>query len=252
MAAIAHPDSYREVRASDCGLRVVGSSPIQSPGIYNPDFLGLIFSFFASIMNWNWWLLLIPFIAAFIGWVTNIIAIKMLFHPRQPVIFLGMTIQGIFPKRQKQFAEKLGKLVSEELLSFQDIESRISNPQNLKKLLPLVEKHVENFLRISLSNEMPFIGMFIGDKTIESLKKLFMQEFETLFPQVMKSYMNNLKQELDLEQIVIEKISAFSSDKLEQILKQIMSKEFRFVEIIGAVLGFLIGLLQVVLTLLIN
>jgi uncharacterized membrane protein YheB (UPF0754 family) len=43
-------------------------------------------------------------------------------------------------------------------------------------------------------------------------------------------------------------VSAFSSDKLEEILYQIMSKEFRFVEIIGAVIGFIIGIVQVVLT----
>ena len=51
-----------------------------------------------------------------------------------------------------------------------------------------------------------------------------------------------------LEQIVTAKVSGFSSDKLEEILKSIMSKEFFFVEIIGGVLGFVIGLLQVVIT----
>ena len=57
-----------------------------------------------------------------------------------------------------------------------------------------------------------------------------------------------LASQLDLEQIVIEKVAGFSSDKLEQILNSIMAKEFRFVEIIGGVLGFLIGLLQILLT----
>ncbi len=203
-------------------------------------------------MVWNWWLLLIPFISAFIGWITNRVAIKMLFHPREPKRILGLTIQGIFPKRQKQFAEKLGKLVSDELLSFKDIESRIINPDNLKKILPMVEGHIDEFLRVKLSKEMPIISMFIGDKTIDTLKSIFMQELETLFPQLLENYMANLKTELDLEQIVVEKVSGFSSDKLEQILNQIMSKEFQFVEIIGAVLGFLIGLLQILFTVLIS
>ena len=176
----------------------------------------------------------------------------MLFHPRQPKNILGFTIQGIFPKRQKQFAEKLGKLVSDELLSFKDIESRIINPENLKKILPMVENHVNDFLKVKLSKEMPFISMFIGDKTIDSLKTIFMQELEIIFPQLMEGYMLNLKEELDLEKIVVEKVSAFSSDKLEQILNQIMSKEFQFVEIIGAVLGFLIGIFQILITLMIS
>lgn len=193
-------------------------------------------------------ILLIPFISAFIGWFTNWIAIKMLFHPREPKKFLWITLHGIFPKRQKQFAEKLGKLVSNELLSFKDIEQKITNPANVQKLMPLIEGHIERFLRVKLVQQMPVISMFIGDKTIIELKAAFTTELEELFPVIMENYMNGLREELDLEKIVIEKVTRFSSDKLEQILIGIMSKEFRFVEIIGGVLGFLIGLLQVLIT----
>lgn len=198
----------------------------------------------------NYWLFIIPVISAFIGWVTNWVAIKMLFHPREPKKILGITFQGIFPKRQQQFAEKLGKLVSAEFLSFSDIEQKISDPENLKKIMPMIEKQVDDFLRVKLGDEMPVLSMFIGDKTIASLKKIFMQEIEILFPQIMKQFAANLKNELDLEHIVIKKVAAFSSDKLEEVLYQIMSKEFRFVEIIGAVIGFIIGVVQVAITLL--
>lgn len=200
----------------------------------------------------NTWLLLIPLISAFIGWFTNWIAIKMLFHPREPKKILGMTFHGIFPKRQQQFAEKLGKLVSQELLSFSDIEQKITRPENIKKIMPSIEAHIDNFLRNKLSEVFPVISMFIGDKTINQLKEVFITELETIFPSTLKSYMGTLQQDLDLEKIVVEKVAAFSSDKLEAILYQIMAKEFRFVEIIGAVLGFVIGLLQVALTLLTN
>ena len=60
--------------------------------------------------------------------------------------------------------------------------------------------------------------------------------------------MKNLESEMDLEQMVTAKVATFSSEKMESILIQIMSKEFRFVEIIGGVLGFLIGILQIIIT----
>ncbi len=198
----------------------------------------------------NYWLLLIPVISAFIGWLTNLVAIKMLFHPRNPIKILGFTIQGIFPKRQKQFAEKLGKMVSEELLSFAEIEAQLTASENLSKLTPLIEEHLDNFLRNKLSSEMPVISAFIGEKTIVKLKAVFLEELNSLFPTLMKQYARHLEEDLDLEKIVVDKVSNFSSDKLEAVLFQIMSKEFRFVEIIGAILGFLIGLLQVGITLL--
>ena len=200
----------------------------------------------------NWVLFLIPFISAFIGWFTNWIAIKMLFHPREPKKILGITFHGIFPKRQQQFAMKLGKLVSNELLSFEDIEQKIANPQNVEKLMPVLEGHIDTFLKEKLTVQIPMLAMFVGEKTIAQVKAVFMAELQELFPILMKQYMTTLQTELDMEQIVTDKVGRFSSDKLEEILNQIMSTEFRFVEIIGGVLGFLIGIVQVLLTLLTN
>ena len=197
-------------------------------------------------MHIGWFL--IPLISAFIGWFTNWIAIKMLFHPREPRKILGFTLQGIFPKRQQQFAEKLGKLVSDELLSFSDIATKITDPTNLQSVMPLVDTHIDDFLRKQLPEQMPIISMFIGDSTIRELKSVFLAKLQELFPEIMQSYMHTLKDQLNLEAIVTEKVAGFSSDKMEQILMSIMQKEFRFVEIIGGVLGFVIGLLQVFIT----
>ncbi len=198
----------------------------------------------------NYWLILIPLISAFIGWFTNWIAIKMLFHPKEPKKILGITFHGIFPKRQQQFAEKLGKLVSEELLSFKEIEEKIINPDNLSKMMPLVEGKIDLFLSEKLNIVFPMISMFIGQNTISQLKIVFMQELESMFPEIIGSYMKNIESQLDLEKMVTEKVAGFSSDKMETILNQIMSKEFLFVEIIGGVLGLIIGILQVLITIL--
>ncbi|MBM3443086.1 MAG: DUF445 family protein [Bacteroidetes bacterium] len=196
------------------------------------------------------WMVVIPVISAFIGWVTNWVAIKMLFHPREPIHLLGITVQGIFPKRQRQFAERLGKMVSEELLSFSDIQTRVTNPENLRRLMPIVEEHVDEFLRRRLTELFPVISMFIGEKTIGELKTHFMNELERIFPILMQRYMNHLQSELDLEKIVVDKVTALTSDRLEALLMSVMAREFRFVEILGGILGFLIGLLQVAITLL--
>jgi len=196
------------------------------------------------------WLYTIPFISAFIHWLTIWMALKLLFHPRKPRKFLGLTLHGVFPKRQQQIAESLGRIVGQELLSFDDIEQKITNPANVQRILPLAEEHIDHFLRTKLKESMPMIAMFIGDKTINQLKAVFMQELEELFPVIMKSYIGHLKHDLDLEKIVVDKIANFSSDKLEVMLNDILTKEFRFVEVIGAALGFFIGVVQILLTLL--
>lgn len=195
-------------------------------------------------------LILIPFISAFIGYFTNWIAIKMLFHPRKPVNVLGITIQGIFPKRQAQFAQKLGVLVATELIHFDEIAAKLKDPEQLQALNPTIEAHIDSFLRVRLKEKIPVVAMFIGDNTINKLKDGMMEEINVLLPDVIDRYTAGLSEKIDIEKMVTEKVAAFSSDKLEEILQSIMKKEFRFVEILGGVVGFIIGLLQVAITLL--
>jgi uncharacterized membrane protein YheB (UPF0754 family) len=193
-------------------------------------------------------LLLLPIISAFIGWFTNWIAIKMLFHPRQPKRFLFITIQGIFPKRQQQFAEKLGQLVSKELISFEDIRAKLNNPAIIDKAMPMLNERLDIFIKTKLTEHLPIVSMFVGSETINKVKDSISEELRASLPLMINQLGSEMEKELDIQQIVTAKVSAFSSDKLEEILNAIMKKEFVFVEIIGGVLGFLIGVLQVVMT----
>ena len=192
-----------------------------------------------GIMFW-----LQPAIAAFTGWFTTWIAFYMLFHPRKAVRLFGMTIQGIFPKRQKTFAMKLGAVVANELLHFKDIAAQIKNPEELAKVMPDIEKHIDVFLNERLKEKLPVISMFVGQGTLEKIKEGLLEEINLMLPEVIGKYADNLAHKIDVERMVTEKVSNFSSDKLEEILAAVMKKEFKFVELVGGVLGFVIGLIQ--------
>lgn len=195
----------------------------------------------------NYWLFIIPIISAFVGWAIQKLAVSYLFHPRQPKKIAGLTFQGIFPKRQHELAKQLGTLAAREFASF-NMEEKIADPANFEKLTPMIESHVDDFLRNKLKEQMPMISMFIGDKTIVTLKTVFMQELQQLFPQVMKQFAGNIQSGLDPQTLVTNKISAIAPGELEQIL----APRLRIFSIAGAVSGFLIGLIQVILTLLVK
>lgn len=192
-------------------------------------------------------LFLLPVISALIAWFTNWIAIKMLFHPRLPVHILGIKFQGVFPKRQQQIAASLGALVARELLHFDEIAVRLKDPKNLTSVRPHIEQHLDRFLQEKLKEKLPVIAMFVGQGTLDKVKEGLMEEIDVLLPEIIEKYTGSLAAEIDVEQIVVEKVRHFSSDKLEDILKQILSKEFRFIELIGGFIGFMIGLLQVLM-----
>ena len=197
----------------------------------------------------HWWLALLPFISAVIGWSLNHLMIRMIFHPYKPKKILGFEWQGFFPKHQLRLGKNAGKLVSTELFSFKEIEEKIAGPDSFKKIMPQVEQHIDHFLRVKLGKTMPMISMFIGDKTINQLKTIFVEELEQLFPEIMTSYMGKLQEDIDLEKTVADKIAAVPVEKTEQLFLQALSQEISSFKLAGAVTGFIIGLIQLLITL---
>lgn len=194
-------------------------------------------------------LLLLPIIAALIGWSTNYLAVKMLFHPRLPLRIMGFSIQGVFPKRQKQLAEKLGTLVADELFSVKDIANKLKELATSEESMEQVGKTIEKTIREKLVKSFPMLAMFLTDEMVEKVTNLFKSELHDFLAKSANDLGDKLEKSLDVKELVREKVEAFSSDKLEEILFSIMKKEFRFIEIIGAILGFLIGCTQIALTL---
>lgn len=194
-------------------------------------------------------LFLLPLIAALIGWATNYLAIKMLFHPREPKKILGLSIQGVFPKRQNQIAEKLGTLVANELFSMKDIGQRIEELSTQPEAMEEVGKRIEKTIRGKLISAFPMLSMFLSDDMIEKVTNLFKGELEDFMKASASGLALKMEESIDVEALVREKVSTFSSDKVEELLIGFMEQEFRFIEKIGAVLGFIIGCVQVALVL---
>ena len=190
---------------------------------------------------------LLPFIAALIGWATNYLAIKMLFHPHEPKKIIGLTFHGVFPKRQAQIAEKLGELVANELFSIKDVAKKIEDLSTQPEALEEVGKRIEKTIRGKLMAAFPMLSMFLSDEMIEKVTSLFKGELEDFLRVSAEGLSSKLEESVDVQALVREKVQAFSSHKVEELLLGFMEQEFRFIEKIGAVLGFIIGCIQLVL-----
>ena len=187
----------------------------------------------------------IPFISAFIGWFVSWVSIKMLFYPAAQKQLLGIKFQGVFPKNKNKLAVNLGKLANKELLPLlNNLQAKLTNPKSIDNIMPFVEKHIDHFLRVKLSEKMPVIGMFIGESTISELKLIFIEELKSLFPEMMGVYMTNIQNEIDIETIVATKIESMTSSRIEELLKNNLSSKLRRVHIVYGMIGFLTGLLQ--------
>jgi len=155
-------------------------------------------------------------------------------------------LQGIFPKNQQNVANKMGKMVAEELLSSKDLKDRLISPDNIASIVQIIENKVEDFFSVKVPKRFPTLSRIIlSEKRKARIVQELMEEVHTAVPDLMNAYFGDLEEQFNIEEMIAEKVNHLSSDKLEDLLMSLLEKEFKFIELIGAVIGFIIGWIQV-------
>ena len=191
-------------------------------------------------------------ISGAIGWITNWVAIKMLFRPHKEINFGLFKIQGLIPKRKAEIGTGIASIIQNELISVKDVISNIDREEFSKRLNKLIDDVLDKNLKKKVKEKFPLLQMFFTDKVAKdignTIKEIVMENQEKIF----EIFSNYAEENIDFEVIISDKISNFSLDKLEEIITFLAKKELKHIEVIGAILGMLIGAVQYLITLIIK
>ena len=191
-------------------------------------------------------------ISGAIGWITNWVAIKMLFRPHKEINFGLFKIQGLIPKRKAEIGTGIASIIQNELISVKDVISNIDREEFSKRLNSLIDDVLDKNLKKKVKEKFPLLQMFFTDKIAKdignTIKEIVMENQEKIF----EIFSNYAEENIDFEVIISDKISNFSLDKLEEIITLLANKELKHIEVIGAILGMLIGAVQYLITLIIK
>ena len=191
-------------------------------------------------------------ISGAIGWITNWVAIKMLFRPHKEINFGLFKIQGLIPKRKAEIGTGIASIIQNELISVKDVISNIDREEFSKRLNSLIDDVLDKNLKKKVKEKFPLLQMFFTDKVAKdignTIKEIVMENQEKIF----EIFSNYAEENIDFEVIISDKISNFSLDKLEEIITLLANKELKHIEVIGAILGMLIGAVQYLITLIIK
>jgi len=191
-------------------------------------------------------LVIMVLIGGLIGYLTNRIAIKMLFRPVNPVKLVFFTIQGVFPKRKDQMAISLADTIEKELLSKEVIMDKILSEDKVLELKRIIKETLVTKLNGAIP---PMVKMFMGNNPEEMIKNLLDKEGDKILDDLIDQLKEKGLEDLNIRDIVKERIDSLDFVEFEKIIFGLMSSELRFVEIIGLFLGAFIGLLQFFITL---
>ena len=99
---------------------------------------------------------------------------------------------------------------------------------------------------------MPMVGMLIGDRTINQMKSIFLTELEMLFPQIIQQFGRQVAGSLPIERLIDNEAARWTSQDGVQILYKRFHPELKKFYLVGAIAGFIIGLLQLFMILLLR
>lgn len=91
----------------------------------------------------------IPLVSALVGYLTNWVAIRMLFRPHREKRLFGLRLPftpGLIPRKRAELAESIGQAVGEHLLTEAALARRFAAPEVRTKLAELVHEQVQGLL----------------------------------------------------------------------------------------------------------
>lgn len=101
-----------------------------------------------------------PLIGALIGYCTNYIAVKMLFRPRHEKYFFGHKVPltpGAIPKGKTRLAKSVGDVISNHLVTSEDIESKALNEETeaavTERIMKMLKSDIDSGFRAISSSE---------------------------------------------------------------------------------------------------
>jgi len=181
---------------------------------------------------------ILAIIGAFIGWMTNVFAIKLLFRPFKPINILGFKLQGLIPKRREEIAKSIGETVDKELISFREIIDGFIEELDKTEIKKMISDKIKEIIKDKLPPLIPvnFVMSFVED-VIES-------QGDGLIDEITEKMVEKATTTIKIDKIIEENINKFDLEKIELIIINLAKTELKHIEYLGGVIGFLIGIVQ--------
>lgn len=209
---------------------------------------GLVFGIF-QMLAWylypaNWTL---PVCGIIVGYATNWLALKLIFEPKKPKKFFGYEVHALFIKRQKEVATEYAKIVSEKILNSEQMWEHMLNENNGEKIWQLIHKHVEEGLEKQTATNESVLQLVIGGDKYEAIKSNLIQQLVAELPKSIHHMHETTNAAFDIETMMREKMTALSPEEFEGVLRPAFQEEEFTLILVGAVLGGLAGLVQLMI-----
>ena len=187
--------------------------------------------------------LAIPITSALVGWLTNVVAIKMTFYPIHFIGIKPIGWQGIIPSKAAKMSSISVDLWTSKLINVKELFAKINPKKVAKEMHPEFDRISKEIMDEIMHEQAPEIW----SRVPESVKKLAYSRISKDLPEIVTEMMTDIKDNIDemfdIKDMVIKRLT---KDKglLNNMFLQVGDEEFKFIERSGFTFGFLFGIVQ--------
>jgi uncharacterized membrane protein YheB (UPF0754 family) len=187
-------------------------------------------------------ILILASIGGVIGYITNVVAIRLIFRPIKAIKIpiLNIEIIGLIPKRREEIATNIAKIVEEEFISLDEILDNVITEDDKDEVVIYIKSRIS----VLLNEKISYVPSGIK-KLIEGyLNEMVEEEVKNSIDDLSKGMMAKASERINIQEMIEEKINELDLLVLEDLIISVAKKELKHIEFLGLVLGFLIGIVQ--------
>lgn len=193
----------------------------------------------------EWWIL--PLGGLLVGYLTNWIALKIIFEPKRPIRFCGFTIQGMFLKRQDEVSRVYADIIEAKLMTSENIIQIALNGSGSAQLLELMELHVNDAIDRYIAFAQPYFTLGVGSKSYYKMQEIATQRIFGDSEKYMPYAFEYTNKAMRIGDDLCERMKALSPEEFEGVLRPAYEADEWKLILTGALLGMGAGFLQLYL-----
>lgn len=186
----------------------------------------------------------LPLFGLLVGYLTNFIALKMIFRPQDPVKIGPFSLQGLFHKRQAEVSKDYGRLIADEIVTPSHIIEAVLKGPYADRVFSMISAHVKKVIDDQSGLAKPFVAWTVGTKRYIEMKNLSVERIVEKLPEAVKSVDAYAVEAMDIAQTLSERLEALPPSEFEGMLRPAFEEDEWILIAVGAALGFAVGVGQ--------
>ena len=204
--------------------------------------LGVPTAIVTELLFHQWWLL--PICGVIIGYVTNLVAIVMIFEPIEERRIGPLKLHGLFLRRQREVAGIYSKVIAEDVVTLSNLGRELLEGRQSDR----TRKLIVNSLRPAIDRASGFarrpVRVAVGTERYDSIRESVATEAVDYTMTPLDDPAFNASQGEAIEELITERMQEMSSRDFSEMLRTVIKEDEWLLYLHGAVLGFGAGLLH--------